>query len=172
MILTLGNDSPQIHPTAFVHPMAEVSGKVKIGPRASIWGGCILRGDIDWIEIGEDSNVQDGTIIHTTIGGPVILGKGVTVGHKAMIHGAKVKDYSLIGMSATLLDFSVVEENCLVGAGAVLREKAIITKGNLAVGMPAKVARPLKPEEITMIVSRAGEYVELAKKYQLALQKK
>lgn len=170
MIFSIGTDQPQIHPTAFVHPTAEISGKVRIGPRASVWGGCILRGDVDWIDIGEDTNIQDGSIFHTSHGVPVRLEKGVTVGHRAVIHGATVKSYSLIGMGSVLLDYSVVEENCLVGAGAVLKEHGLIPKGHLALGMPAKVVRPLKPDEIKMIVDRAGEYVQLSVQYIEALK--
>lgn len=171
MIFSIGAFKPEIHPTAFIHPSAEISGKVKIGARVSIWGGCVLRGDVDWIEIGDDSNVQDGSVFHTSQNIPVKLGKGVTVGHRAVIHGATVKDYSLIGMGAILLDGSVVEENCLVGAGAVLKEKGVIPTGNLALGMPAKVIRPLRAEEVKLIVDRAGEYVALTEQYVEALKK-
>lgn len=169
MIFAIGKDKPQIDPTAFIHPSAEVSGKVRIGPRVSIWGGCILRGDVDWIDIGEESNIQDGSIFHTSHGVPVTLEKGVTVGHRVVIHGARVKSYSLIGIGAKLLDYSVVEENCLVGAGALVKEKGVISKGSLALGIPAKVVRPLKPEEIQMIVDRAGNYIRYAQTYKQAL---
>jgi carbonic anhydrase/acetyltransferase-like protein (isoleucine patch superfamily) len=171
MIFSIGKDTPQIHPTAFIHPTAEVSGKVVIGPRVSIWGGCILRGDVDWIRIDDDCNVQDGSIFHTSHDVPVHLEKGVTVGHKAVIHGATVKSYSLIGMSATLLDRSVVEENCLIGAGAIVKEGGVISKGQLAFGTPAKPIRALRPDEIKMIVDRAAHYIEYAKVYRDALQK-
>jgi carbonic anhydrase/acetyltransferase-like protein (isoleucine patch superfamily) len=171
MIFSIGDHKPQIHPSAFVHPTAEISGNVKIGPRASIWGGCILRGDIDLIDVGEDSNVQDRCVFHTSMHMPVILEKGVTVGHCAIIHGARVKRYSLIGMGAALLDRSVIEENCFVAAGAVVKEGAVIPKNSLAVGIPARVARLVKPEETKLIVDRAGEYVALAKQYQAALQR-
>jgi carbonic anhydrase/acetyltransferase-like protein (isoleucine patch superfamily) len=125
---------------------------------------------VDWIEIGEDSNIQDGSIFHTSHGVPVKLEKGVTVGHKAIVHGATVKAYSLIGMGATLLDNSVVEENCLIGAGALVKEGGRIPKNQLALGVPAKVIRPLTPAETKMIVDRASEYVQLADQYKKALQ--
>jgi len=171
MILALGEDRPEIHPTAFIHPTAEISGKVKIGPRVSVWGGSILRGDVDWIEIDEDSNIQDGCVFHTSHGVPVKLEKGVTVGHRAVVHGALVKSYSLIGMGSVLLDNSVVEENCLIGGGAVVKEGGRIPRGQLALGVPAKVVRPLTAAEIKVIVDRAAEYVELATKYRQALEK-
>ena len=170
MILALGTDRPQIHPTAFVHPSAEISGKVKIGAHASVWGGCVLRGDIDWIEIGDNTNVQDGSVFHTSRGAPVIVGQGVTVGHRAVIHGATVRDQSLIGMGAILLDHAVVEEHCLVGAGALVKEHGTISRGHLALGVPAKAIRPLKPDEIKIVVDRAGEYVQLAARYAAALK--
>jgi carbonic anhydrase/acetyltransferase-like protein (isoleucine patch superfamily) len=169
MIFAIGSDKPQIHPTAFIHPSAEISGKVKIGKNVSIWGSCVLRGDVDWITIGDDSNVQDGCVFHTSHHVPVVLEKGVTVGHRAVIHGATVKSYSLIGMGAILLDNAVVEENCLVGAGAMVKEGGVIPKGQLAIGMPAKAVRPLKPEEIKMIVDRAADYIKYAETYKKAL---
>ncbi|MCG3205980.1 MAG: Protein YrdA [Elusimicrobia bacterium] len=170
MIFSIGSIQPDIHPTAFIHPTAEISGKVKIGARVSIWGGCILRGDVDWIEIGEDSNIQDGSVFHTSPLMPVHLGKGVTVGHRAIVHGAVVRDYSLIGMGAILLDKSLIETNCLIGAGAIVKEGGVIPAGSLALGIPAKVMRPLKAEEIKMIVERAEEYVQLASQYRNALK--
>jgi carbonic anhydrase/acetyltransferase-like protein (isoleucine patch superfamily) len=169
MIFPVNGVSPEIHPTAFVHPTAEISGKVRIGPNASIWGACVLRGDIDWIDIGEASNVQDGSVFHTTKGIPVKLGKGVTVGHKAVIHGATVKDYSLIGMGAILLDHAVIEENCLIGAGAVVKEGGVISKGQLALGTPAREKRPLTADEIKMIVDRASDYIRYAADYKKAV---
>lgn len=169
MIFAIGEHKPEIHPTAFIHPSAEVSGKVRIGKNVSIWGGCVLRGDVDWIEIGDDSNIQDGSVFHTSHNVPVKLEKGVTVGHRAVVHGATVRSYSLIGMGATLLDRSVVEENCLIGAGAIVKEGGVIPKGQLAFGTPAKVIRPLKAEEVKLIVDRAGEYIELAAQYKKAL---
>jgi carbonic anhydrase/acetyltransferase-like protein (isoleucine patch superfamily) len=169
VIFAIGEHKPEIHPTAFIHPSAEVSGKVRIGKNVSIWGGCVLRGDVDWIEIGDDSNIQDGSVFHTSHNVPVKLEKGVTVGHRAVVHGATVRSYSLIGMGATLLDRSVVEENCLIGAGAIVKEGGVIPKGQLAFGTPAKVIRPLKAEEVKLIVDRAGEYIELAAQYKKAL---
>lgn len=169
MIFAIGAHRPSIDPTAFVHPTAEISGKVRIGPRASVWGQCVLRGDVDWIDIGEDCNIQDGSVFHTSHGVPVKLEKGVTVGHRAVIHGATVKSYSLIGMGATLLDHAVVEENCLIGASAVVKEGGVIPKGQLAFGTPAKVVRPLRADEVKLIVDRAAEYVALAGQYRDAL---
>jgi carbonic anhydrase/acetyltransferase-like protein (isoleucine patch superfamily) len=144
-------------------------GKVRLGKNVSVWGGCVLRGDIDWITVGDDSNIQDGTIVHTSMGAPVTLGKGVTVGHKAMIHGALIDDYSLIGMSATLLDYSHVYPHCLIGAGALVKEKGVIPEGHLAIGVPAKPTRPLTPAEIQMIHDRAANYVRYAHAYKQSL---
>jgi carbonic anhydrase/acetyltransferase-like protein (isoleucine patch superfamily) len=130
----------------------------------------VLRGDVDWITVGDDSNVQDGCVFHTSHGVPTTLGKGVTVGHRAVIHGATVKDHSLIGMGAILLDHAVIEENCLIGAGALVKENGLIPKGQLALGMPAKPVRPLKTEEVKIIVDRAAHYVDYAARYLRSLK--
>jgi carbonic anhydrase/acetyltransferase-like protein (isoleucine patch superfamily) len=170
MIIKVGGAAPEIHPTAFIHPTAEISGKVRIGARTSVWGGCILRGDVDSIDIGPDCNLQDASVFHTSIDVPVKLETGVTVGHRVVIHGATVKSYSLIGMGAILLDHSVVEENCLVGAGALVKENDVMPKGHLILGLPAKPVRPLTPKEIKMIVDRADEYILLARQYEDAVK--
>jgi carbonic anhydrase/acetyltransferase-like protein (isoleucine patch superfamily) len=170
MIFSIGSFKPEIHPTAFIHPSAEISGRVRIGANASVWGGCILRGDVDWIDVAEDCNIQDGSIFHTSHGVPVKLEKGVTIGHKAIVHGSIIGSYTLIGMGAILLDHSRIGENCLIGAGALIKENGVIPSGQLALGMPAKVIRPLTAAETKMIVSRASEYIELAHQYHTALK--
>ena len=170
MIFAVGGVKPEIHPTSFIHPSAEVSGKVRIGARASVWGGCVLRGDVDWIDVGEDCNIQDVSVFHTSHGLPVRLEKGVTIGHRVIVHGATVGPYSLIGMGAVLLDGATVGGNCLIGANAVVKEKGVIPEGQLAFGTPAKVIRPLRPEETKLIVDRAGEYVQLAAQYMASMR--
>jgi carbonic anhydrase/acetyltransferase-like protein (isoleucine patch superfamily) len=157
--------SPEIHPTAFVHASAEIIGRVLIEKDASIWPGVILRGDIERITIGEQSNIQDGSIAHTTRGLPVVLGKGVTIGHGAILHGTQIGAYSLIGMGAILLDGSVIGEECLIGAGALVPENAKIPPRSLVIGIPGKVTRPLKPEEIAELHKRAQDYVRYAEEH-------
>lgn len=154
--------TPKIHPTAFVHPAAEVIGRVTVEKDASLWPGVILRGDIERIVIGVQANVQDGTIAHTSKGLPMILGKGVTVGHGAILHGTKVGDYSLVGMGAILLDGSQIGKECLIGAGAVVPEGARIPSRSLVLGIPGKVKRKLRSDEIAELHRRAADYVRYA----------
>jgi len=154
--------SPAIHPTAYVHPSAELIGRVTLKKNSSIWPLVVLRGDIERITIGEDANVQDSSVIHTSRTLPVTLGKGVTVGHAAVIHGSRVGNYCLIGMGAILLDGSVIGPECLVGAGAVVTEHAQIPPRSLVLGMPGKVIRKLRPEELRLLHQRAKDYVRYA----------
>jgi len=162
MIRTFQEASPRIHPTAFVHPSSELIGRITISKNASIWPTVVLRGDIERITIGIDSNVQDATVMHTSKGLPVVLGKGVTIGHGAIVHGAKIGDYCLIGMGAILLDGCVIGKECLVGAGALVPEGVRIPPRSLVIGLPGKVARPLKPEELRLLHQRAKDYIRYA----------
>lgn len=162
MIREVGGEKPKIHPTAFVHETAEVIGKVTLEKNVSLWPYCVLRGDVDAIVIGEGSNVQDNTVIHTTEGKPTILGKGISVGHSVILHGCKVMDHCIIGMGSILLDGAIVEEECLIGAGAVVSPNTRIPKGSMALGIPARVTRTLKPEEIEHIKWNAREYLILS----------
>lgn len=156
---------PEIHPTAYVHPSAVVIGKVKIGARASIWPGCVLRGDIEPIEIGEETSFQDQSVAHTSDGLPVKIGKRVVVGHRATIHGAIVGDDAMIGMGANLLDGSEVGAGSILAAGALLTEGKKVPPGSLAVGMPAKVIRAVTPQETERIREGAQGYVKRMKGY-------
>lgn len=168
MIRSLDSFSPRIDPSAFVHETAEVTGRVTLGARVSVWPYVVLRGDIESIEVGEESNIQDGSIFHTSHGLPVLLERGVTVGHGAIMHGCRVGEWSLIGMGAILMDGCSVGSECLIGAGALLPEGFEVPRGHLALGIPAKVVRPLKPEEIRMIHQRAADYIQYAKRYKKA----
>lgn len=159
---TFAGDSPVVHPSAFVHPSAELIGRVTIRRKASIWPTVVLRGDIERIIIGEQSNVQDGTLVHTTRKIPVTLGKGVTIGHGAILHGTRIGDYSLIGMGAILLDGSVIGKECLIGAGAVVPENARIPPRSLVIGIPGRVKRPLRKDELSLLHRRASDYVRYA----------
>lgn len=165
MIESFNGMMPEIHPTAWVHPSAVVIGKVKIGARASIWPGCILRGDIEPIEIGEKTSFQDQSVAHTSDGLPVKIGKGVVVGHRATIHGAVVGDHSMIGMGAVLLDGSELGAGSILAAGAVLTEGKKVPPGSVAVGVPAKVLRPVTEEEKKRIFHGAQDYVKRMEMY-------
>ena len=153
---------PNIHPTAYVHPSAEIIGRVILKKDASIWPMVVLRGDIEFITVGEQSNIQDSTVVHTSHGIPVVLGKGVTIGHAAVLHGTRIGNYSLIGMGAVLLDGSVIGSECLVGAGAVVPERAHIPPRSLVLGVPGKVVRKLRRGEIAALHKRAKDYVRYA----------
>ena len=153
---------PRIHPSAYVHPSAELIGRVTIQKQASIWPLVVLRGDIERITIGEGANVQDSTVMHTSRGIPATLGKGVTVGHGAIIHGARVGDYCLIGMGAILLDGCVIGKECLIGAGALVSEGMKIPPRSLVLGLPGRVKRPLTKEELKLLHQRPKDYVRYA----------
>lgn len=157
---------PTIDDTAFIAPGAVVAGDVTIAAHASIWFGCVLRGDVQTITIGERSNIQDGTIIHVTREiGPTVVGADVTVGHKALIHAATAMDGSFIGMGSIMLDFSVVEGGGYLAAGAVLTPRKRIPQGELWAGSPAKLLRQVSAEEANWIPQSAEHYRKLAAKY-------
>lgn len=165
MIEAFNGIAPQIHPTAWVHPSAVVIGRVKIGARASVWPGCVLRGDIEPIEIGEETSFQDLSVAHTSAGLPVKIGKRVVVGHRATIHGAVVGDEAMVGMGANLLDGAQLGAGSILAAGALLPEGRKVPPGSLAVGIPAKVIRPVALEEKKRILRGAAEYVQRMEAY-------
>jgi len=162
MIRSFEGVKPRIHRSAFIHPSAEVIGRVILKKDASLWPMVVLRGDIETITIGAQANVQDATVMHTSRGIPVVLGTGVTVGHGAIIHGAKIGAYCLIGMGAILLDGCQIGTECLIGAGAVVPEHVRIPPRSLVLGVPGKVVRKLRPEELTLLHRRAKDYVRYA----------
>src|SRR5476651_2703059 len=135
---------PRIDPSAYVAPQAVVIGDVRLAAQSSVWPTSVLRGDINFIEIGEGSNVQDGSIVHLAEDLPVRVGKLVTVGHRAILHACVVEDECLIGMGATILDGAVIGRGTIVGAHALVTGKMQIPPGSLVMGMPAKVIRPLR----------------------------
>lgn len=150
---------PEIDPSAYVAPTAVMMGSVRIGPKASVWPLCVLRGDIEHIEIGEGSNVQDGTIVHLADDLGVTVGKYVTIGHAAMIHACTIEDECLIGMKATVLDGAVIGRRSIVGAGAVVTKDMRVPPGSLVLGMPAKVVKQLNEEEQEGLKYWAEKYV-------------
>jgi carbonic anhydrase/acetyltransferase-like protein (isoleucine patch superfamily) len=150
-----------IHPTAYVHPGAHVIGDVTLGARVSVWPTAVLRGDNDAIVIGEDCNVQDGTIVHVDPGLPCTIGRRVAIGHRAIVHGATIADDCLIGMGAILLHRVVVGSGSIVGAGAVCREGMEIPPNSLVVGVPARVIRETTDAERARIAHTVRAYLEL-----------
>src|SRR5689334_5285735 len=154
-----------IHPTAFIHPAALVIGNVTLGARVSVWPTAVIRGDSDTIEIGEDSNVQDGTIVHVDHGVPTRVGKRVAIGHRAIVHGATVEDDCLIAMGAILLNGVHVGTGSIVGAGAVCREGMKIPPNSLVIGVPGRVTRETTDAERERIRMTVGSYLELQQRY-------
>lgn len=166
MILALGERAPVFEGRGhFVAGNAMVIGSVRLKNQSSVWFNCVLRGDNDWLEIGERSNIQDGCILHTDPGIPLIIGDGVTVGHKAILHGCTIGDDSLIGVGSTLLNHATIGRNCIVGANALVTENKIFPDGSLILGSPAGRVRELSDEEIADIGRSADVYVRNAARY-------
>lgn len=157
----LGKD-PSVPDSAYVSPQATLIGDVRLGEQSSVWPACVLRGDINYIQIGDRSNVQDGTIVHLADDYPVIVGNDVTIGHAAIIHACTIEDECLIGMGSTVMDGCVVGKNSIVGAGALLTANTIIPPGSLVVGSPAKIKRTLSTEEQANLKKWAEKYVSVA----------
>ncbi len=164
MIEKIKNLTPSINPKAFVHSAAVISGAVTLESGASVWPCAVLRGDIAEIIIGENSNVQDNASLHVNHNCPCVIGKGVTIGHGAVVHGATVGDNCLIGMNAVVLE-SDIGPNCIIGAGSVLTAGKKIPAGSLVMGVPAKIIRQLTEDEVNGIIQNAKEYLELAKTF-------
>ena len=156
---------PKIDPTAFVHEKAIVLGDVTLGARVSVWPTAVIRGDSDAITIGDDSNVQDGTIIHVDHGVPTKIGKRVAIGHRAIVHGSTVEDDCLIAMGAILLNGVHVGTGSIVGAGAMCPEGMQIPPNSLAIGIPARVVRETTDAERERIKHTVESYLQLQKKY-------
>ncbi len=154
-----------INPSAFVADNATVIGHVTIGSGASVWFGAVVRGDTEKVVIGERSNVQDLCVLHADPGFPCVIGKDVTIGHAAVVHGAHVGDGAMIGIRAVVLNGATIGAGAIVGAGAVVTEGADIPAGHLAVGVPAKVIRELSPENVQRAKHGAAHYVEAAAAY-------
>ncbi len=166
----LGDARVETHPDSWVAPNATLVGKVKLEAGASVWLTAVLRGDNELIHIGENSNVQDGTVMHTDMGFPLTLGTGVTIGHNVMLHGCTVGDYSLIGINAVVLNGAKIGKNCIIGANALIPEGKVIPDGCLFVGSPGKVVRELTDAQKKMLEASAAHYVHNAKRYARDLQ--
>jgi len=168
-IYTLGLHAPQIDPQSWVAPNATLIGQVHLARNASIWWNATLRGDKDLISIGENSNIQDGSVLHTDPGMPLIVGSNVTVGHLVMLHGCTVGEGSLIGIGAILLNRSVIGKNCLVGANTLIPEGKVFPERSLIIGSPGKVVRELSDEEVARLPGSAERYVQNWQRYQKEL---
>ena len=154
-----------IHPTAFIHPLAFVCGDVTLGARASIWPTAVVRADTAAISIGDESNVQDGTVVHVDAGVPASIGARVGIGHRAIVHGATVEDECLIGMGVILLNGVVVGRGSIVAAGAVCPEGMRIPPGSLVVGVPGRIVRAVTEAERGRIARTVASYLDLQERH-------
>lgn len=159
MMLSFCGKFPQDEGSAFVAPNATIQGNVVLKKDSSVWYGAVLRGDCGQLVLGERTNVQDNAVLHCDENGSVLLGSDVTVGHGAIVHGCTVGDGTLIGMHATLLNHCTVGKNCIIGAGALIPEGMIIPDGMIAVGVPAKLLRPVTAAQIENNFQNAAHYV-------------
>jgi len=163
--ITLGQDKPAVDPEAWVAPGAVLAGAVTVEPGASVWFGGVLRADGDTITVGERANVQDGVVVHADPGLPVTVGRDVSVGHGAVLHGCSIGDGSLVGMRAVVLNGARIGPGCLVAAGSVVLEGQEFEGRSLIAGVPAKRRRELTDEEVAGLARNAEEYVALAGRY-------
>lgn len=164
-LYSLGELSPALDEGAWAAPSADLIGDVRLGKRASVWFGAVIRADNTPILIGEESNLQDGAVGHSDPDAPLVIGARVTVGHQAILHGCTIGDGCLIGMGARILNGAVLGENCLVGAGALVTEGKIFEPGMLIVGTPARAVRALSEEQIALLAMSAAHYADKAAAY-------
>ena len=169
MIYALDGRMPQIAPTAWVAPDANIIGGIILESDSSVWFGATLRGDNEDITVGQGSNVQENAILHTDMGFPLVIGAGCTIGHKAMLHGCIIGENSLIGMGATVLNGAKIGRNCLIGAGALVTEGKEIPDGSLVVGAPGKVIRTLDEAAIEGLRKSALGYQSNARRFRSGL---
>ncbi len=165
MNYALGNKQPQIAESSWVAPGAHIIGDVVLADQSSVWFNVVIRGDNSLITVGPQTNVQDGSVLHTDEGIPLTLGTGVTVGHKAMLHGCDVGDFSLIGINAVLLNKVKVGKYCIIGANALLTEGTVIPDGSVVMGSPGKVVKQLPEQAYRQLELSAQHYVENAQRF-------
>jgi carbonic anhydrase/acetyltransferase-like protein (isoleucine patch superfamily) len=170
-IYQLGEHAPEIDASAYIADSASLIGKVTVEANASVWDGVTIRGDNERILVGENSNVQEGTVMHTDMGYPMVIGKNVTIGHQAMLHGCTIGDGSLIGIQAVVLNGARIGKGCLVGAGALVTEGKEFPDHSLILGTPAKVVRTLTEEDLLRLQGNAASYVERGQRFKAELKK-
>ena len=166
MILSFQNKTPKIDPSVYIAHNAMVVGDIVIGAESSVWFNAVIRGDVNYIQIGKRTNIQDGCVLHVAREKyPLTIGDEVTVGHNVTLHACSIASRCLIGMGAVVMDGSKIGENCIIGAGALVTPKTLIPSGNMAVGSPAKIKRKLTDDEIRTIQDSANHYVGDTKSY-------
>lgn len=164
-VYSLGAATPELQGEVWIAPSAVVVGDVVLKAGSSVWFGAILRGDSDRLTVGEDSNIQDGAVLHADAGVPLTIGRGVTVGHKAMLHGCEIGENTLIGIGAVVLNRVRIGRDCLIGANALITEGKVIPDGSMVMGQPGKVVRPLEPHEIAALRMSAEHYVQNGRRF-------
>ena len=165
MFYALEDRKPVIRGQYFVAPGCHIVGSVDIGSNVNIWFNTVIRADNDWVILGENSNIQDGCVLHTDPGKPITIGSNVTVGHKVMLHGCSIGDQSLIGMNSVILNGARIGRNCLIGANTLIPENAEIPEGSLVMGSPGRVVRPLSDEQKKLVALGAAYYVDNAQQF-------
>ena len=170
-IYQLDNDAPTIDPSAWVAEGAQVMGNVTMKANASVWFGAVVRGDTSTIHIGENSNIQDASVLHADVGMPLHIGNNVTVGHQVMLHGCTVGDGSLMGIGAVVLNGAKIGKGCLVGAGSLVTEGKEFPDGSMILGSPAKVVKQLTPAQMDGLLQSAKHYVDNANRFKAGLKR-
>ncbi len=160
-LFTFKNVLPNIHKNTFIAPGSQIIGKVTIGSGSSVWHNAVIRGDMNSIEIGQNSNIQDNAVVHVDSDHPTIIGNNVTIGHGAVIHGCELGNNVLIGMNATILDGAKIKDGSIVGANALVSQGKTYPKGSLILGVPAKAVKELSENEIKHLESHAQKYKRL-----------
>ena len=171
MLYSLDGISPELNDDSWVAPDANLIGHVRLEAGASVWFGSTLRGDNELIHVGEGSNIQENSVLHTDMGYPLTIGKNCTIGHKAMLHGCTIGEQSLIGMGAMVLNGARIGRNCLIGAGALITEGKEIRDGSLVMGAPGRVVRALDEEAIAGLLASAQGYQQNMRRYRDGLSK-
>ncbi len=171
-IIAFNGFHPQLASGAWVHPRGTVIGEVVLGENASVWPGAVLRGDVNHIYVGAGSNIQDNSVLHVShktaadpLGGPLVVGERVTVGHGVILHGCTIEDECLIGMGSIILDKALIQKNVLLGAGSLVPEGKVLESGYLYLGRPAKLVRALTAEELAYFNYSAEHYIKLMRSY-------
>ncbi len=165
MMLALGDHQPEMDASCYLADSAELIGQVHLAAHVSVWPQAVLRGDIESIHIGSGSNIQDGSVLHTSKAAPCVVGERVTIGHRVILHGCRIDDECLIGMGAIIMDHAHIKTQCVIAAGALVSESKVLESGMLYAGVPARAIRPLRDSELAFLQQSAKNYQGLAARY-------